>query len=137
MNKRIFLLFALGCLLFTACSASHSSSDSIAWLDSLDQGLSLAQEQKKPVMIDFYTGWCGFCKKLDSETFSNPQVTELAEKFVCVKVNGDDNSDIIKKYGIRGFPTIVFLNWQGQETERVVGFRPATAFAPVMNRLLN
>jgi thiol:disulfide interchange protein DsbD len=49
----------------------------------------LAEEQNKPVMIDFGADQCGACKKLDEETFTDGRVIELSKNFVCIKVNTD------------------------------------------------
>ncbi|MBN3038460.1 MAG: thioredoxin family protein, partial [Candidatus Omnitrophica bacterium] len=134
--KKVILLVLMGILLFSACSASDNAG-SIDWLHSLDEGLQAAQQQNKPLMVDFFTEWCGFCNKLNRETFSSAQVSSLAVDFICVKVDADNDRKATEEYGIRGFPTVIFLDAQGKEIGRVIGFRPADVFASEMKKIID
>ncbi len=147
--KTLVRVFGLGCVLlvasalgpalFAGCSkgSSASPSDEIAWVYRLDEGLKMAAEQGKPVMVDFYTDWCGWCKKLDEDTYSNARVKAKALRFVAVKVDADRDEASRRRYGVEGFPTIVFLDAQGKEVHRVPGFAPPGAFLKEMDRALS
>jgi len=115
-------------------------SGAIQWLDSFDAALAAARDANKPVMIDFYTDWCGWCKRLDGETYVDRQVVSAAADFVCVKINADMDRATTSKYNITGFPTIIFVSPAGDEVHRVVGYRPpppaAQNFLAEMNRAL-
>src|SRR5436190_18374367 len=88
---------------------------------SYEKAIEAAKKEKKIVMVDFSTSWCGFCKKLDAETFSNDKVkTFLKEKTIAIKVDGDKEKDLVRKYGIRGYPTLVFVDSEGKEVGRLV-----------------
>jgi thiol:disulfide interchange protein DsbD len=70
-------------------------------------------------MIDFYADWCSACKRLENETFRDPEVIEEAKRFVMVKIDSTDQSDsqvknLQVKYGVVGLPTIVFIDSDGQ-----------------------
>jgi len=106
------------------------------WEDDLETALAKAKKSQKPVMVDFYTEWCGWCKKLDSDTYSDNKVDGLAKKFICVKVDGDKNREAASKYQIEGYPTIIFLSYEGKIDERVVGYRDANSFAGIMSSVL-
>ena len=108
----------------------------IAWVNDLAQGLGLAKQSGKPVMTDFYAGWCGWCKKLDAEVYTNKDVIALSQKFVCVKVDSDKNQEDAQKYGVRGLPTIVFMNSEGKASNTVVGYRDSVEFLKEMNKAL-
>ena len=108
----------------------------ISWEDDLDTALAKAKKSQKPVMVDFYTEWCGWCKKLDSDTYSDRKVSDLAKNFICVKVDGDKNREAASKYQIEGYPTIIFLNYEGGIDERIVGYRDASSFASAMSSVL-
>lgn len=108
-----------------------------SWMSNLTDGLRDAKAKKKPVMADFYTDWCGWCKKLDKDTYSDPKVAALAEKFICVKVDGEKYPDLVSKYGISGYPTIVFLDMDGKEVGRIVGYTDANGLIAKMKQVLS
>jgi thiol:disulfide interchange protein len=134
MIKKIVLILiaslAIGSL------ANLSFAGEIKWGNSLSEALNTAKSQNKPVMVDFYTDWCGWCKKLDSDTYSNSKVQALADKFVCVKVNGDKDKANTSKYGISGYPTIVFLDSTGKEIDKNVGYAGPEDMAQKMEKLV-
>jgi len=117
-------------------SASAATGGEVAWVHNLEDGLKQAAEQGKPVMVDFYTDWCGWCKKLDEDTYSDARVQEKARRFVAVKVDADKDEVNRGKYGVEGFPTILFLSPNGKEIHRVPGFAPPEAFLKEMDRAL-
>jgi thiol:disulfide interchange protein len=108
----------------------------IKWLTSYDAALAAAKEDNLPVMVDFYTGWCGWCKKLDAETYVDAQVISASAGFVSLKIDADVERAIATRYGITGFPTILFLDPAGNEIHRVIGYRPPQQFVAEMNRAL-
>lgn len=105
----------------------------IKWLTNLSEGLKAAQDTKKPLMVDFYADWCGWCKKLDKDVYPNPEVLKLAEKFICVKVDTDANKADADKYQISSLPTIVFLKPDGQVIEKIIGYRDSKDFIKIMS----
>lgn len=133
MNRKIFgALFLLVLFSFVMLSAAYA----ISWRYNLEDALKTAKQKQMPIMIDFYTDWCGWCKKLDQETYSNSEVKKLAEQFISVKIDGDRYPELISKYGVSGYPTIVFLSYEGGVDGTVVGFREAANFVTIMNGIL-
>ena len=66
-----------------------------------DDGLLAARDAEKHIMVDVYTDWCGFCKKLDRETYSDATVRKvLSESYVSVKLKGDSGA----RLKLRGQP---------------------------------
>jgi thioredoxin 1 len=78
---------------------------------------------KKFVVIDFFAEWCGPCKKL-KPFFSDLAKQEQYANFHFVKCDVDDAEDLATRYGIRGLPTIVFLNSSGSVVDQIIGFNP-------------
>ncbi len=81
-------------------------------------------------LVDFYADWCGPCKMVA------PIVEEIAaenEDITVGKVNVDESNDLAYKYGVASIPTlIVFEN--GEETERIVGYRPKEDILDALGR---
>ncbi|MFH1753210.1 MAG: thioredoxin fold domain-containing protein [Candidatus Omnitrophota bacterium] len=119
-----------------ASPPEEEAPSKISWVDNYDKGMSRAKKTNKPAMVDFYTGWCGWCKKLDNETYKDKEVLSLTSKFVCIKVDGDKNKDLTKRFNVRGYPTVLFLSPGGKEIGRLPGFLPAEPFAQKMKKLL-
>ncbi len=99
---------------------------------SFAEAKQAAATEHKVVMIDFYTTWCGWCKVLDKNTYTDAAVTKLTDsKFVCVKIDAEkgEGIELSKKYQVSGYPTIVFFDEGGKEIDRVVGYEDPGRFA--------
>jgi uncharacterized protein YyaL (SSP411 family) len=76
----------------TENEANHSSEQEpqIQWL-GFQEGYDKAVKEKKPIIIDMYTDWCGYCKKMDKKTFNNASVVDSVHKyFIPVKFNPEE-----------------------------------------------
>jgi len=104
---------------------------------SLEEALALAKTDDKLVMADFYAEWCPPCKRLDAETWTDPQVQEwLKLKTVAIKVNVDMNPQVGGKYNFSTIPVLIFLRPDGSEVGRLGGFRPPEQFLKDADKLL-
>ena len=62
---------------------------------SKDRMIELNKTNPKPILIDVYTDWCGFCKKMDKETYANNVIANyINEHFYAIKLNGEGKEDI-------------------------------------------
>jgi thioredoxin 1 len=77
--------------------------------------------EQKPVLVDFTAGWCQPCKMIE------PIVKQLAQdwdgKVKVVKLDADQNPNIMTKYGVLGIPTLILFHG-GQVKERLTGYQP-------------
>ena len=75
----------------------------------------------KPVLVDFTAGWCQPCKMIE------PIVKQLAQdwdgKVKIVKLDADENPNIMTKYGVLGIPTLMLFK-SGEVKERMTGYQP-------------
>jgi len=129
----IGLLFILGCAK-PQVPVVESAPD---WIRDIKVAREIAKTQDKPILIDFYTEWCGWCKRLDKDTYSDKQVQEKLEKFVCVKIDAEANRALAKKYKITGFPSTIFLKSNGELIEVVPGYLPPKDFLKVLENILS
>jgi len=119
---------------FLAAGASVFAAGSIKWKSSYENALSEAKASHKLVMVDFYTDWCTWCKKLDADTYPAPAVEQEAENFVAVKVNAEkEGKTAADKYKVNGYPTILFVQPDGTQVWKIAGYLPAEDFAKQMH----
>jgi thioredoxin-related protein len=104
-----------------------------AWADVLAK----AKAANKPVFVDFSTTWCGWCKRLDRDTFSQASVAAVMTAFVNVHVDAEqgEGPDLAKRFGVSGFPTLVVVDATGDEIDRIGGYLPPEAFVKEIARI--
>jgi thioredoxin-related protein len=112
-------------------STSESASDGVAWT-GWDKGLEQAARTGRPIVVDFYTDWCGWCKRMDRETYSQSEVRAyLGRRYVAVKLNPEtsrENRAVANRFRVSGYPTTVFLRSNGEHLVTVPGYVPSERF---------
>ena len=82
----------------------------IQWAASFEKALEAASKTQRPLLVDFEAEWCGWCKKLDRDTYGNEAVIRFVNGFfVAVKVDTDHEKALAKMYKVSGLPTILVL----------------------------
>jgi len=135
------LLIAIGFWISAECRTPVVSSGP-AWRTQLDAALTEAQDLCKPLIVDFFAKWCVACRQLHKETFSDPRVIRRLEKFIPVKIDISVKdvriTAIMKRYGVRGVPCLLFLTNDGTEIpgSRLEHFISAADFTSTLDRIL-
>jgi len=113
-------------------AASLSASGAISWY-SFQEGMALAEKEKKKVFIHFYATWCPSCKKMEKETFRNTAViTYLNKNYISIKVNTDAESALSSEFGVRGVPDNWFLSEASKPITSQPGYLPSKLFLPIL-----
>ncbi|RAW01902.1 thioredoxin [Pseudochryseolinea flava] len=125
-------------------------SAKVVWL-TFSEAVEKSKTSKRPIFIDVYTDWCGWCKVMDKNTFSDPKVADLLnEKFYAVKFDAEQREDVVfngqtfkfVESGRSGYhqlaaallnnklsyPTVVFLDENFGMISPVPGYRQAPEF---------
>jgi thioredoxin-related protein len=157
MNNMItnFLKTALiiSAVIATSTSLTAQNSGKVNWY-SIEEAEKLAEKSTRPLFIDTYTDWCSWCKKLDSDTFSNPVIAEILNtKFYPVKFNAEGKDAVTFKgnkfindgkngrthqlaiallQGKMGYPSVVFFNEKIELLTVVPGYKSARDMEPIL-----
>jgi thioredoxin-related protein len=105
---------------FSYTNAQISFSDG-SWEEIQEKAMG----EKKFILLDGYTEWCGFCKIQDEEIFAREDVGEVVNKhFVPVKIDMEKGigPKLSAKFRVSMFPTLLFFNPQGQLVEKQMGY---------------
>ncbi|MBL6963975.1 MAG: DUF255 domain-containing protein [Bacteroidetes bacterium] len=149
--KRLLIISIIS--VFTSTLTFSQQQNQMKWL-SWNEGYPLAKEKNKILMIDLYTDWCGWCKKMDRDTYANQDVIKIIDKhFIAVKLNPELKNI---KYDIEGktytgmqlyamlvqnqrtgYPTTVFLYTKEKKLYLEPGYKDAIQFNQVLNKYIN
>ena len=110
-----------------------------------EAGFAEARKSDKKVLLDVYTDWCGWCKKLDQNVYSDGRVVKyLNQHYVVVKLNAEDTTrvnymdktstktELAGHFGVRGYPTIIFFGSKGDPINSLPGYVDADRFLTIV-----
>ncbi len=97
---------------------------------SLNEALAAAKQENKMVFVDFYTDWCGPCKKMAREVFPQKKVGDyLNAKFVCIKLNAEKEGKAdAQQYKVKAYPTFIVMDAKGEVLVDIKGSMEADQF---------
>jgi thioredoxin-related protein len=117
-----------------AGAPAAESGSKLSWLE-FDAATDLAAKQKKHLIVDIYTTWCGWCKVMDRQTYGDPQVSSyLIDNFVLAKVNGESSAKMhwkgrelterqfAREVGVTGYPATYFMKPDAELLGGVAGY---------------
>jgi thiol-disulfide isomerase/thioredoxin len=103
----------------------------IIWTRSLSEALAKAASGNKLIIADMVTDWCGWCRLMETTTWTDPLMKRQANDYVFLRLNAENEKDgmaLRKQFHIDGYPTIMLLNADGSEFDRFEGYFPAKQF---------
>lgn len=142
--KYLSLLFIIVLLSFSA-----KGQEQIQWL-KFEEAIAANAQSPKMLLVDVYTDWCGWCKKMDKETFTDPKVIEyINSNFYAVKMNAENTErkfDFMgKEYTeatmaaamrVRSYPNFVIIEPKLQNIAQLPGYRGPDAFLAGLTELI-
>jgi len=133
--KRLALVF---CLLLNSGHASESVGIQF-FNGSWNAALAEARRQHKPLFVDFHTHWCPPCHKMAREAFPNPTVGEkFNTTFINYQVDAEvgEGPELARRFGVRSYPTALYLTADGGLVHRAVGYAGVNAMLTQVDQVL-
>ncbi len=144
MNK----LVIIGLILFTTNFVQ--AQDKIEWL-KFEEAVAATEANPKMLFVDVYTDWCGWCKKMDKETFTDPAVIKyINEKFYAVKMDAEDDKRTFdfkgKKYTeakmaaamrVQSYPNFVIIDPTLMNITQLPGYREPVPFLQGLGQIVD
>jgi len=154
--RRIVLIvtaFLLNSVLFA--SENNNDEKSINWI-SIEEAEKLVKENPKKIFVDIYTDWCGWCKRMDANTFSHPDIVDyINTNYYAVKLNAEQTEPITfmgNEYinenptgrrsshnfaravlqGRMSYPSVAFFDEELRLITAIPGYREAQQFEPIL-----
>ncbi len=152
------LIFIIGLFFMSANAFSSQNNDdeaSINWV-SIEEAEKLVKQNPKKIFVDVYTDWCGWCKRMDANTFSHPEIVKyINDNFYAVKLDAEQEAPITfrgQEYinenpgqrrsshnfarallqGKMSYPSVAFFDEELNLITAIPGYREPKQFEPVL-----
>ena len=105
-----------------------------------EEALQLAKKEGKPIFLDISASWCGPCKMLKANTFPDEKVGQFYNaNFINVAVDGEkgEGVSLARKYKIRGYPTLLYIDRNGKTIAQTAGYRNSKQFIELGKQVIN
>jgi thioredoxin-related protein len=131
-------------------SLTIQAQEQIQWM-KFEEAIAANAKSPKMILVDVYTDWCGWCKKMDKETFTDPRVIAHFQKnFYAVKLNAEDTKRSFEFMGktfteaqmaasmrVNSYPNFVVIEPELQNIAQLPGYREPTAFLAGLTELID
>ncbi len=122
MRARYLFVLSLS-FLFIQTFSSAVKADDIRWQTELKQAALQARTQEKAMLIQIGASWCGYCHKMDKETFQDQKVIKHVNScFIPVRVDADKNPEFVEAIGVAGLPTTVIITPELKIVKKLSGY---------------
>ena len=99
--------------------------EEVVFFDDFGASAWIATDRGRPMLVFFMIPQCANAQKMLETTFSDKEIRELSQRFVCVLVDSTKNVTLCEERNVNGFPMILLLSSQGAEIQRMSGFQRA------------
>jgi protein disulfide-isomerase len=141
MNKRLtsataVAVFVLVAIVGDAIGQGPAQTPQIYWLQSAQQASQLASQFNTPILVYVTSEHCGYCRKMERETWSNPQIIAMVEGgFIPLELTAERDAEMIEAMGIRAFPTTLLFTPDAQFVRGAPGYLSPIQAAGLMKSI--
>ncbi|HVS38980.1 MAG TPA: thioredoxin family protein [Gemmataceae bacterium] len=134
--SRLYRTVAL-CAGLLILAAAPVRAQGVTWLSDYNAARREAHDKNRPLVIDFSTKDCHWCRMLETTTFRDPAVAKvLTERFVALRLDGEKDAVLAQKLNIQGYPTLIFADPDGNILARQDGYIKPTEFGQQLDHVL-
>ena len=146
-------------LFMALTSIATAQEKKVQWL-SFEQAVKLNEENPKKILIDVYTDWCGWCKKMKKQTFNHPKIAQyINEEFYPVRFDAESKKEVRFRgktftrkdksgrkphelavallQGRMSYPSVAYLDGQNRLITAVPGFYSPEDYEPILKYFVN
>ena len=130
------LLVSQDCLAQSTTRAADSVD--LDWFEGTwDEALAAARRSNRLLFVDVSRAGCAYCKKLDETTLRDPAVAKELRELLCFELAGDapENAAVVRRYAPTIYPTLLFLERDGEVRDRILGFVDAEQLVEETRRI--
>lgn len=106
----------------------------VAWETDMQAAMRAADAENKPILINFSSPSCGYCRKMEAEVFPLPAVLAEIEHFVAVKINTPSHAELAARYDVGLLPTFVVSFADGRPVVMAEGYHEPREFIDFLRR---
>lgn len=152
--RKVWPFFFLSILFLTCSSCSvegdaaekgSQEQDHSFWV-TLEEAQRQAVDEGKYILLDVYTDWCGFCRRMNKETYADERVQNAIDRyFYAVRINAESRQkvsfqddtysmeELAHAFGVASFPTTIFISPEGEPVASQPGFIEAGRFHKMLS----
>tara|TARA_R110002111_G_scaffold262613_1_gene339453 strand:- start:37286 stop:38098 length:813 start_codon:yes stop_codon:yes gene_type:complete len=135
MRAQHLLVLSLS-LIFISSLSLLAQGEEIKWQTDLKRAAQQARTEEKAMLIQIGATWCGFCHKMEKETYQDPRVIRHVNScFIPIRVDADQHAELVEAIGISGLPTTAIITPQLKIVKKISGYVAAQEMEGHLNKI--
>ena len=114
-------MLRISTLLLLLCTPALAADDRVSWRLDAERTLRHAQKDSRPALVNVGAAWCEVCEEMERTTLADPDVVRAARGLVPVKIDGDRDPELARRFVVDLYPTLILLDGEGRELGRTAG----------------
>lgn len=107
---------------FSLLFISINTYSQVGWVSSFEDAQKLAIATDRLILVDFWATWCGPCKKMEMESWSDEEIGEISKSYVPLKIDLDKNTELARRYRVRAIPLLMVIDSSGELVYKKLGY---------------
>ena len=135
--KRMGLSFSAWMLIAAVAFSQNVNADGVQWLTDPPTALQQSRATGQLVLMKFTAEWCGYCKKMERTTFSDPVTAAAVHRdFVPLLIDVDKHEELARQLKIQGLPALLIVTPDMTILKQIKGYQTSERLLPQLNQIL-